>query len=126
MTVLQLPTRSARQWAGAVEALEDALLAADHPRLHEHAAHAAVTLAEAGSPTNVWANRIAAIAVIASRRADTAPTMERRSAYFGVAAAASELLLLAELVHAARPDPAASRVLAELHAPDRLDRSALI
>lgn len=126
MTVVALPTRSSSQWATADAALRHALPVADHPRLTEHAAIARRVLAEAGQPTPVWANRIAAIAVIANRRADTAPTIARRAAYCDVAAAAAGLLLLAEVLHDVRPDPGASQVLAGLRLLDREDSAALL
>lgn len=122
MAVVHLPTRSSRRWASAVATLDAALVQADHPRLLEHAASAEEILSEAGRPTNTWANRIAAIAVIASRRADAAPTMRRRAAYVEVAAGAADLLLLADLIHSTQPDPSAARVVSELPA---IRRSAL-
>lgn len=125
MTVVALPTRSSLEWAHTGAALHEALEVADHPRLHEHAEYARTLLADAGRPTRAWADRIAAIAVIASRRADLAPTMARRAAYIDVAAAAAQLLLLAELLHGALPDPAALRMLDDLRPGDPLHRTAL-
>lgn len=125
MTVVALPTRSSSQWSHTEAALLGALAVADHPRLHEHGESARTLLADAGRPTRAWANRIAAIAVIASRRADLAPTMARRAAYVDVAGAAAQLLLLAELLHGARPEPMAMRLLDDLGTVGQLDRTAL-
>lgn len=113
MTVTVLPTRTTAQWGAAVEALDQAVPVADHPLVTEHAITAEQMLLDAGQPTKSWANRIAAIAVIAERRADVAPSIDRRIAYLDLAAAAAALLLLAHDLHAVRPDDAALSVLEE-------------
>ena len=111
MTVTVLPTRTSAQWGAAVEVLAQAVAVADHPLVTEHAITAEQMLLDAGQPTRAWANRIAAVAVIAERRADAAPTIDRRIAYLDLAAAAAALLLLAHDVHAVRPNDAALSVL---------------
>jgi hypothetical protein len=113
MTVTVLPTRSTAQWGTAVQALGRAIPVADHPLVTEHGTTADRMLLDAGHPTRAWANRIAAIAVIAERRADVAPTIERRIAYLDLASAAAALLLLAHDLHAVRPDDAALSALEE-------------
>lgn len=113
MTVTALPTRTTAQWGTAVAALARAVPVAAHPLVAEHAVAAEQMLLDAGQPTRAWANRMAAIAVIAERRADAAPTIERRIAYLDLAAAAAALLLLAHDLHAVRPDDAALSVLEE-------------
>ncbi len=121
MTLVRLPTRTTSHWIAAESGLQATLPVADHPLLDEHAARAARFHREFGIPTRVWANRIAAIAVIAERRADTAPTIQRRTAYIEVAAAARELLLLAEEVHGVVPDDEALALLSS-----NGDRSAVL
>jgi len=117
MTVVALPNRMASQWAAAQEALVASLPVAGHPRLTEHAGMADQIRSEAGHPTRIWANRIAAIAVIAERRADASPTIGRRIAYLDVAAAATELLLLTEMMHDVRPDKKALVLLGQAYHP---------
>lgn len=112
MTVKTLPTRTSTQWFAAQQALRTALPVADHALLTEHARMADAFLAECGHPTLIWANRIAAIAVVAQRRADVAPTSARRIAYLDVAAAATALLALADHIHGVQPDDAAMAILA--------------
>ena len=114
------PTRATDEWSAALSALESAVQRADHPRLTEHHTMASSFLADAGAPTKVWANRIAAMVVIAHRRADTAPTMSRRSDYLEVAVAASALLALGQSVHGAAPDETAQAYLAQIHRSDCL------
>lgn len=126
MTLVTLPNRASLRWAAAQQALDAALPRAGHPRLTGHARLAQHLLMEAGQPTRVWANRIAAIAVIAARRADTAPTAARRAAYLDVADAATDLLALAATTHRVRPDGAATAVLAQLRLPDPDGRAALV
>lgn len=113
MTVALLPTRTGLAWSAAQISLQDAAAVADHPLITQHLETAARFLGEAGAPTRHWATRIAAIQVIAARRADVAPTMARRTAYLDVARAASELLALAEDVHDVRPDEECRSVLAQ-------------
>ncbi len=113
MTVALLPTRTTNQWTAAEQALHDAVATADHPLLTEHAVAAERLLQEAGQPTRSWANRMAAIAVVAERRADAAPTITRRIAYVDAAAAAGGLLLLADQLHGVRPDDKALVMMSE-------------
>lgn len=111
MTLTVLPNRTTTQWSAAREALRVSAERADHPLVSEHAATADRMLLDAGRPAAPWANRIAAIAVIAGRRADVAPTMDRRVAYLDVAADAAELLQLAEDLHGTMPSEAALALL---------------
>ena len=119
MSVALLPTRAALRWEAAEASLREVVPAAGHPLITTHAAAAQDFLHQAGRPTLPWANRIAAIAVIALRRADTAPTMGRRAAYLDVAAAASDLLLLGEHLHGVHPDEQARAVLSQTGFGDR-------
>ena len=112
MTVVQLPTLSRSQWTLAEWELADAVERTGHPRLEEHLTWADRFLADAPAPNQIWANRIAAIAVIADRRADVAPTRPRRAIYLDAADAAHRLLDLAYRVHGAVPDETAQVVLA--------------
>ena len=113
MSVALLPTRNGVAWSAAEASLRDAVQVADHPLITGHLQMAAAFLGDAGAPTQIWANRIAAIHVIAHRRADLAPTMARRTAYLDVARTAIGLLDLAQELHGARPDEEASSVLAQ-------------
>jgi hypothetical protein len=113
MTITALPTGTTARWEAATETLRDAAVAADHPLASQHAEDAERQLLASGQPTTAWANRLAAIAVIAGRRAESAPTIERRVAYLDLAAAATELLMLARNIHGTRPDGAALRILAD-------------
>ena len=113
MTMTALPTGTTVQWDAATAVLRDAAEVADHPLASQHAERAELLLLASGRPSTAWANLLAAIAVIAGRRAETAPTMERRIAYLDLAAAAGDLLVLARAVHGTRPDGAALEVLAD-------------
>lgn len=113
MTMTTLPTGTTAQWDAATAVLRDAAAIADHPLASQHAEHAEQLLLASGHPTTAWANRLAAIAVIAGRRAETAPTMDRRIAYLDLAAAAAEMLVLARAVHGTRPDGTALAAMSE-------------
>ena len=113
MTITALPTGTTAQWDAATAVLRDAAAVADHPLASQHAADAEQLLLASGHPTTAWANRLAAIAVIAGRRAEAAPTIERRIAYLDLAAAAADLLVLARSIHGTRPDGAALAVMAQ-------------
>lgn len=119
MTVVALPNRNTRTWQTAVIDLDAAVAVADHPRLTEHQRQAARLIATAGVPTRAWADRMAAITVIAERRADAAPTIARRAAYRDVADGAAHLLMLAEAVHSVRPVPAAQTALLQVRRTGR-------
>ena len=113
MTITALPTGSTAQWDAATANLQVAAAIADHPLAAQHAADAERLLLASGQPTTGWANRLAAIAVIAGRRAEAAPTTERRIAYLDLAAAAADLLVLARTVHGTRPDAVALEVMSD-------------
>lgn len=113
MTISALPSSSTTQWATATEALRAAAATADHPLVDQHLEDAELILLAAGRPCTAWANRVAAIAVIAGRRADAAPTLQRRIAYLDLAAAAGDLLHLARRIHGTRPDGSALAVMSQ-------------
>ena len=113
MTVIALPTRTTAQWAAAEDALREAASLADHPLASEHVDTAEQMLLDAGQPTTPWANRIAAIAVIAERRAEVAPSMDRRAAYLELAGTASTMLLLAHTLHDVHPNDQAMAMLGD-------------
>ena len=113
MTITTLRSGTTGRWNAATATLKATIAAADHPLASRHAQDAERMLLSNGRPTPAWANRLAAIAVIAERRADTAPTIQRRIAYLDLAAAAADLLVLARSIHGTRPDGAALEILAD-------------
>ncbi len=113
MTIITLRSGTTGRWHAASATLQATVAAADHPLATQHAQDAERMLLFNGRPTTAWANLLAAIAVIAERRADTAPTIQRRIAYLDLVAAAADLLVLARTIHGTRPDGAALEVLAD-------------
>jgi hypothetical protein len=89
---------------------------ARHPGVAHHAEVAERILHEQG-PCRQWADRMAAIVILAARRADTAPTIQRRHAYRQLGLAAGVLLQLAQDIHGVEPSGVARAELALLAEP---------
>ena len=66
MTITMLATGTTGRWNAATASLRSAIAAADHPLASQHAQDAEWMLLINGRPTTAWANRLAAIAVIAA------------------------------------------------------------
>jgi hypothetical protein len=115
MTVVMLNTRQATQWHNATELLRMAVDVARHPGSAHHADVAERLLRKDGVPTRQWADRMAAIVIMAARRSDTAPTIQRRHAYRQLEVAAGVLIDLARQVHGVEPSGVARAELALLH-----------
>lgn len=113
MNVVQLPTRQTHRWDEAVVELRECLERAENDTLNGHAGMAARFIRDAGQPTMVWANRIAAVQILATRHADVAMTIKGRANHRDVASAAAEILALASEIHGVEPDLEAQTYLAQ-------------
>jgi hypothetical protein len=114
MTVVMLATRRSTRWHNADELLRMAVDVARHPGIAHHADVAERLLRKDGVPTRQWADRMAAIVIMAARRSDTAPTIQRRHVYRQLAVAAGVLLELAQQIHGVEPSGVARAELALL------------
>lgn len=116
MSVVTLPTTAAFRWDTALARISDAVEKTSDPRLALHLATAQAMAASGLSPR--WADRIAAIQVLAERRADLAVTPAGRVRYLAAADAAEVLLFEAERVHGLVPSQAAQDAIAALAQAD--------
>ena len=115
MSVHTLPTTAVYRWDTAQGRLVDSVTASADPRLSLHLATADAIAATGLSPR--WADRIAAIQVLAARRADRTATAAARVIYLDAADAAESLLFEAERIHGIVPSEAARLAIAELAEP---------
>lgn len=102
-TVHALPTATTRVWAAAHSNLRDAVVRTHCPLLQRHLIAADAVLAESGSPSIRWAERMAAIEVTALRQAALSLSGQRRMLLLLVADAARELASTAARIHGVRP-----------------------
>lgn len=110
-TVTMINTPAAHGWEYANTRLGYAVSASFDPRLSHLWEEARVLGSTSATPDTAWADRIAAVQILALRRADRAVTMQTRAAYIEVAEAAEEMLAVAAETHGIQPQSEALRIL---------------